>query len=131
MKQSAMVHGSRQALLAASAGLCLALTACGGGSAASGASAAPPTTAPAVKAKPVKLTGNFCPDLTATMRNIPTPTSAATEVTLAVARRELTGVARAGVSGFSALQTEAPKKLIAALRKIVAIYRADCHRTAA
>jgi|GEM_PF-1575767 hypothetical protein len=125
MKHSAMVHGSRPALLAATAGICLALTACGGGSAASSAKPAATTAAPAIKVKTVKMTGHFCLDLTATMRNIPTPGSATKEVTLAAAQQELTGVARTGVSGFSALQAEAPKKLVPALRTIVAIYRAD------
>lgn len=127
MKQSALLRGTRPALLAATAGICLAVTACGGGSAASGAK--PAAAAASHTARPasgkVKLTGSFCPDVSATLRGLPDPTASTKKVTLIGAQQELTGVAHAGATGFAALLPEAPSALTAALKQIIAIYQAD------
>jgi hypothetical protein len=113
-----------QALLAAVAGGCLILCACGSAATpgAAGSAAASPTAA--TRTAPLIVTGHFCADLDAFMRNVPAtpPTRQTSE---AVARENLRKLLRSTVRGFTALKAEGPAKLHRPLRKIIGVYKAD------
>jgi hypothetical protein len=121
-----MIRQSRRAPLVAAAGACLALSACGGGSA---TTAKEPAAAPTITVAPVKVTGHFCADANAVMRQQPThPTGQ--KVTVAVARTELEGIVRVTAAGFTALEPEAPSALRGPIKTIAGVYAADEQRLA-
>jgi hypothetical protein len=121
-----MIPQSRRALLVATAGACLALSACGGGSA---TVARKPAAASPIAVAPAKLTGQFCPDANAIMRAEPaSPTGQ--KATLAVARTDMERVVRSTAAGFTALEPEAPSRLRAPIKTIIGVYTADEQRIA-
>jgi hypothetical protein len=118
-----MARRSHQALSAAVAGACLTLCACGTTSAPSAAGSPAASTTGAATATG-SASKHFCADASSFMQHIPAgPTTKHT--TAAEARANLRTVLLATVKGFSALETEAPRKLHKPLKTIVGIYKAD------
>jgi hypothetical protein len=121
-----MIRQSHRALFIAAAGACLALSACGGGS----ATAKRPAASPTITAAPVPLTGHFCLDANAVMRQQP-PNPAGQKTTLAVARIEMGRILKATAEGFRGLEPEAPAGLRASIKTITGIYASDQRQLAA
>jgi hypothetical protein len=121
-----MIPQSRRALLVAVAGACLALSACGGGHV---TAASDPVAGPATAAGPMKLTGHFCRDVNAIMRQQPS-NPAGQKTTLAAARTQMEKMLRWAVAGYAALESEAPSKLRGPMRTMVGVYTADERRIA-
>lgn len=120
-----MIPQSRRALLVA-AGACLGLSACGAGSV---TAVSEPAAIPAITVAPVKLTGHFCRDANAIMREQPSNPSGQ-KPTLAVARTEMGKILRSTAAGYTALEPEAPSRLRGPIRTIIGVYTADVQRIA-
>lgn len=119
-----MIRQSHRVLFIAVAGACLALSACGGGSAAKSAAEKAPAASPTITAAPAQLTGHFCPDANAVMREeSPNPTGQ--KATLRVARIEMGRILKSTAAGFTALKKEAPAKLRGPIKTIIGVYVAD------
>lgn len=113
-----MARPSHPAMAAAAAGAGL-LMLCGCGSAA--APAAGPTSA---AAGPARLASRFCADASTFMRHIPAEPKAK-HLTPTQARANMSAVLVSTVSGFTALEKEAPAQLRKPLRTIISVYRTD------
>jgi len=119
-----MTSHSRRALLAA--GACLGLSACGAGSV---TAVSEPAAIPAITVGPMKLTGHFCHDANAIMREQPS-NPAGQKATLAEARADLGMILRSAAAGYTALEPEAPSRLREPIKTIVRVYTADEHHLA-